>query len=352
MRSTGHERLGMIVVGLGHQSVDDHIPAILGSSSFRLLGVADIDEARAASLGEQLGVAHAASAHSLLANVAEAVDVALVAVPHADYLPIIEMLARSKIHIIKEKPFAASLHDAKRLQEVVTGSGITLQVTLQRRYNPIYLSFEQLIKRVGRIFSIEGRYTMNIARLDEGWRASSLYSGGGALIDLGYHYVDLIVWFFGLPDSITCDLSTGNREGQVYDVEDTALLHFGYSPEGSPEATLGSLIVSRVYPDKDEMLVAYGQRGSVSVRRGMVVRRDQHGEELECLERRGTWPSALMDQLDAFAETVRLGRGAGVIERQYLEQCAFVEAAYRSAKSHTAVDPKGVLAELLSGGVV
>ena len=341
-----HEPLKIIVIGLGHQSLDDHIPAINESDKVELVGVVDIDKEVAMRIGGELGVPYGLNVEELLQKLDSNPDCALVAVPHCNYLSVIETLATSKIHILKEKPFAVSVDDAKTIKRLIEDNNITLQVTLQRRFNPIFRSFRQLLGRIGKIHSIEARYTMNIARLDDGWRSSRSFSGGGALIDLGYHYIDLIVWYFGLPDSVTGKLSTGNRDGQIYDVEDTAFVDFSYNDAGhDSDRVLGSLIISRVYPDKSEVLVAYGSNGSVAVRRGQVVRRDINGDEVECLTRTGSWPSALVDQVDEFAENIRSGKHNGHVESRYLQQVAFVAATYQSADEHKSINPFDVYKE-------
>lgn len=338
------EHVSIIVIGLGHQSLEDHIPAIRESDKLLLSGVVDIDGGKAKEIAYQEGVPYAEDVEQLLKKLDTTPKIALVAVPHSDYVPIIEQLTKMGIHIIKEKPFAASLQDARYLENLIKENDITLKVTLQRRFNPIFLSFKQLIKRIGKVHSIEARYTMNIQRLDEGWRANKVYSGGGALLDLGYHYIDLIVWYFGLPDSITCKLSTGNRDGQDYDVEDTAFVDFYYNDEGRDnERVLGSLIVSRVYPDKEEQLIAYGTKGSVAVMRGKLLRRDTEGREVECLERSGSWPSAIIDQLEEFVEQIQTGQQNGYIEQRYFDHLAFVQAAYDSASLQCAQNPNEVL---------
>jgi len=341
------ESLKIVVIGLGHQSLDDHLPAIRESTLLTLVGVVDIDEELARRVAEEEGVDFGTSPKELLAKLTAPPDVALVAIPHHGHTEVVEFMARNGIHIIKEKPFAISMQDALRLVEIIIETGVSIQVTLQRRFNPIFLSFRQLLKRIGRVHSVEARYTLNVERLDEGWRASRLYAGGGALIDLGYHYVDLLVWYFGLPTSITCTLSTGNREDQNYDVEDTAHILMTYGQSGAPNCILGSLIVSRVYPDKDEALVAFGTTGSAAVQRGRVLRRDLGGNTIECLERTGAWPSALVDQLDAFAGHIVSGDLNGQVDRQFLEHVAFVEAAYRSAQAGAAQDPQMILNEAL-----
>lgn len=327
------------MVGLGHQSTEDHIPAILASEGLVLSGVADPVGERAVKWGTELGVPYAPNVSELLKRVVGTPEVAVVAVPHSQYMDVISCLAEAGIHVIKEKPFAVSIAEALAVKELVNRTNICLFVTLQRRFNPIYLSFAQLVRRIGRVHAIEGRYTMNVERLDEGWRASQLHAGGGVLVDLGYHYVDLIVWYFGLPDFVSCRVTGGNRPFQNYDTEDTAFVQFGYLSANSGSGVLGSLIVSRVYPDREESLVAYGTTGSVGVSRGRCQRRNTDGAVVEYLAREGAWPSALVDQLEHFALSIRTGISRGDILVTYLQQVAFVEAAYRSATCGSPIDP-------------
>ncbi len=44
------------------------------------------------------------------------VDIAIIAVPHNKYLPLIELCAKNSVHILKEKPFAISLNEAKKIK--------------------------------------------------------------------------------------------------------------------------------------------------------------------------------------------------------------------------------------------
>lgn len=165
---------------------------------------------------------------------------------------------------------------------------------------------------------------------------------------MGYHYIDLIVWYFGLPDAVTGKISTGNRDGQVYDVEDTAFIDFSYNDiDEDNKRVLGNLIVSRVYPEKKESLTAYGSKGSVSVSRGRVFRRDLNGNEVESLTRAGAWPSALVDQLEEFANNIRNGTHNGHVESRYLQQVALVAAAYKSAQEHRSINPHAIYSEII-----
>lgn len=342
--------LNVIVIGLGHQSLEDHLPAIRESKKYNLVGVIDIDEKRAEKIAKEYNVISAQTYLELKSKISAKIDVALIAVPHSEYLKIIKEVATDKVDIIKEKPFAISSKEAFNLKNIVEANNISLFVTLQRRYNPIFKSFEQLIKRIGKIYAIEARYTMNIADLSSGWRAVKDVAYGGALADMGYHYVDLLVWYFGLPDSITCKISTGNRKNQQYNVEDTAFVDFSYNDTANDnERILGSLIVSRVYPEKDEYLVAYGSNGSVFVKRGELVRLDVTGHEVEHLSRLCGWPSAIIDQLEDFYEKIISSEHKGIIMDEYMKQVSFLEASYVSAKTHQAENPINYFNELKKG---
>lgn len=336
-----YKKLKFVVIGLGHQSLEDHLPAISHCDGSELIGVSDIDPLLSEQIAKKYDVPFANSAKALLEKLDTKPDVALLAVPHKDYLPLVTFFAEQGIDIIKEKPFAISSKEAGEMIALARKHNILIQVTLQRRYNPIFLSFKQLINRIGKIYSIEARYTLNIDRLDNSWRSKKMYAGGGALIDLGYHYIDLIVWYFGLPDSVNCRLSTHNREGQDYDVEDTAFVSFSYNDEKEDDMrVLGNLVVSRVYPEKDEGLIAYGSKGAVVLQRGKVSRINLKGEEIESLSREGGWPSAIDDQLDEFIKNIHDNKNRGSIDSQHLDHVAFIEASYASAEKHESLNPR------------
>lgn len=340
--------LNVIVIGLGKQSCEDHLPAIEESPKFRLVGVIDTNATKLKEISDKYSVPGFLNIKDSLKSITNKPDVAIAAVPHNAYLPIINELARNKIHVIKEKPFATNFTEAAKLRDLAQKNNIKIFVTLQRRFNPIFNTFNQLVKHTGSIYSIEARYTMNVERLDEGWRAKKKIAGGGALVDMGYHFVDLIIWYFGLPDTITCKLSQNNRSDQMYDVEDTAFINFTYNERGGDEQRiLGNMIVSRTYESKEESITVYGTKGSIHVKRGRICRKDKNGNEIEVLERKGAWPSAIIDQLEYFADQIMEGKkNATIVNSEYLEHIAFIEAAYLSNINSEPKSPKEFMSKL------
>lgn len=332
-------RLRTVVIGLGKQSRDDHLPAIMQSSNFELVGVCDTDQKKT----EEVGAHYNVPGYTELAELINAQDfqVAVVSIPHHAYLNVIGTLVAAGKHIIKEKPFATSIAEAKQLLQLLQGGSVYLGITVQRRFNPIYRTFHQLKKYIGKIYSIEGAYTTNIAALDTGWRSSKELSGGGALVDMGYHFVDLLIWYFGMPTSVTARMTRGNRPGQKYDVEDTVHLLFDYHLEFQyDEKLVGNFVISRVYPEKQERVRVFGANGIIEVSRGLIRRLDINGNEIERLERQGSWPTAAVEQLDFFAERIRQfvpGSLPDYIE--HLQHVAVIKAAYESDRSGISCHP-------------
>lgn len=334
------------VIGLGRQSLDDHIPAVVESELLDLAAVCDIDQAIVRATAEKYEV-HGFDDVKDLADRMKC-DVAVVAVPHHQYLPIISVLANAGIHIIKEKPFAINIDEACAIHKAVNGK-VFLGVVSQRRFNPIYQTFLQMQRRIGKIYSIEGKYTLNIAELSDGWRASKAYAGGGALVDMGYHLIDLLVWYFGTPQTVTARITRGNRMGQQYDVEDTVNMLFDFSlPQSYEEKTVGNFLISRVYPKKQEILTVYGVKGIVELQRGQIRRYDIHGQEIEKLVRHEGWPSALIDQFNHFVKAIEEGKRWSLeTAKEYLPHIAIIQAAYESDSRSTSCQPEEYLKKAL-----
>lgn len=335
--------LQTVVIGLGKQSQSDHLPAIAQSVNFELVGVCDIDKKKAKEIGSQYGV----TGYDNLDEMINAQDfqVAVVSIPHHAYLNVISTLVTAGKHIIKEKPFATNVAEARQLIQILRRGSSYLGIIIQRRFNPIYQTFHQLKKYIGKIYSIEGVYTMNVATLDKGWRASKDLSGGGALVDMGYHFVDLLIWYFGMPNSITARITRGNRPSQKYDVEDTVHLlfdyHLGFQYD---EKVVGNFVISRIYPEKQEYLRVFGTNGVVEVSRGLVRRLDINGKEIERLERQYGWPSAAVEQIDYFAERIRQFVPGDLPDyTEHLQHVVVIEAAYESDRSRTSCHPSDML---------
>ena len=57
-------------------------------------------------------------------------------------------------------------------------------------------------------FFVDVKYTLFVDNLHEGWRGQRDSAGGGCIIDMGYHMIDMVIWYFGLPDNLHAEFSS------------------------------------------------------------------------------------------------------------------------------------------------
>jgi predicted dehydrogenase len=206
----------------------------------------------------------------------------------------------------------------------------------------MFIAFNQLRNHIGEPFHFDFRYTLLIPNLEHGWRGSRARAGGGCLLDMGYHVVDLLTWYFGVPSHVEATLQRAGRPSQHYDVEDTCNLRLAYKRNGSE--LIGNVFLSRVFPHKEERLTLVGSEGMVVLDRHELKRVDAQGNIQERLIREGEWPSAYLDQLTTFADwTASRTVQPSMAYQHHLANVAIIEAGYRSAEAGTALAPKDLL---------
>lgn len=333
-----NKKLKVGVVGLGHQSLKDHIPAVKMSQDVDLVGVVDTDEKKLNFfLKENKNIKGYNNLDHLFKK--ESLDFIIIAVPHYAHYKITKKALLKKIHVLKEKPFAISLKQAKKLRNIAKKNSVEIMTVSQRKFSPVYSSFFQLINKIGKPFYIEIRYTFFIKKPYEGWRGKKKLAGGGCLIDMGYHMIDLLMWYFGLPDEIFAETSSTAKENVSYDTEDTANVIFRYKTK----KLWGSLLISRVIPPKQEYFNIYGTKGIIHIERGKIERRSSNGKLQELLKQKGDWSSVTQSQLQYFVNVIR-GKNQNISNPEFhFNHLAFIEAAYKSKKTNKYINPKSLL---------
>ncbi|MFF2952748.1 Gfo/Idh/MocA family protein [Kitasatospora sp. NPDC057965] len=324
------------IIGLGHQAIGDHLPGLLASTRAELVAVCDSDPATLRQRQGALQVPGFAHAAELLD--AAAPDFVVVAVPHHAGREVVQECAARGVHVLKEKPFATSVPEARDLAEICRAGQVELMVALQRRFNPIYTSVAGLLDQIGTPFLIDGQYTFHTDDPGGGWRGDVRQAGGGCIIDMGYHLIDLLLWYFGLPSRVIAEFSTTAVPGGGYDAEDTAVIQLGYDSD-----LYGSVLLSRWVAPKTERLHVVGTRGSVLLTKGQVQRFDLHGAVVEELTRPHAPASAATAQIEYFCRVLDGERPNASGPDQHLAHAAFIASCYRSKAAGRYIDPKELL---------
>ena len=186
----------LALVGCGSLGRLVHLPILASLPGTRLVAVADPD-ARALASAEQAAPSAARfSDHRELLTRGD-VDAVVVALPTALHASAgIDVLAAGK-HLYLEKPIAATMPDGERLVDCWRASGRIAVVGFNYRFHPLYQRLRTLL-RDGAIGSIVAMRTVFAAPTDTlpTWKTRR-DTGGGALLDLGIHHIDLTRFLLG-----------------------------------------------------------------------------------------------------------------------------------------------------------
>lgn len=316
------------IVGLGHQA-KDYIAGLADSVKARLVAVCDVNEELLHTWTTKLGVRGYSSYREILAT--EKLDLAIVITPHDVHREVIACAADAGVHVLKEKPFARNLREAMEIKELCAEGGIHLMTAIQRRFNPMYTHGYQMVQEIGAIEFVEAKYTMFLDNPLAGWRGDKVRSGGGTLIDMGYHMVDLLIWYFGLPSRVLAEFKPTDRP------EITSTVLFGFD-----SGIHGLLVLSRQCPPKSECMRILGARGIVEVGRNYVKKLRPNGELAESLVREHTSPAVTAKQIDCFCRVID-GHEPNIGSPEYhLQHVRFTDACYRSQEIGQYINPSKI----------
>ncbi len=170
------DKLRVGVVGVGHFG-KNHARVYTELEEATLVGVADVDAARAKVIAEPLGARAFADARELLGEV----DAVSVAVPTTDHARVAcECLSRG-VSVLVEKPMAATLKEARDMAAAAKASGATLQVGHIMRFTPAVLAVREM--------KIEPKF-VEVHRLSPfSFRSLDV----GVVLDMMIHDIDLVL---------------------------------------------------------------------------------------------------------------------------------------------------------------
>ena len=149
--------------------------------------------------------------------------------PHHSPEPIEAALAMGA-HVLAEKPACVRLEDFERMEARARSKDRRLMLVLANRNSPLVQKARELIESgyLGKLYGSQVYLLADQTRLtrpeyQRSWRASKARAGGGHLLWLGIHYIDLIQYMSGQSVRQVAGFY-GNVGGQPLDVEDAAVV--------------------------------------------------------------------------------------------------------------------------------
>ena len=222
-------RVGVIGLGMGR----GHIRGYQTHPQAEVVAIADLDEPRLAEIGDAFGIEKRyTDAEAMLA--AENLDVVSIALPNKFHKPYTLMALEAGCHVLCEKPMAMNAAEGREMLAAAKQAGKRLMINFSYRFSEQSYALKAQVDSgiLGEVYFARTVWhrRRGIPRFG-GWFGQKAISGGGPLIDLGVHRLDLALWLMGYPKPTWVMASTyspiadrlATAAGFDYDVEDLAV---------------------------------------------------------------------------------------------------------------------------------
>lgn len=295
------EPLNVAVIGLGSFG-GQMATALAELDEVELVGLADNDPQRGEELAGLLDTSAWTDHRQMLMTTRPAA--VFLATPPMPAAELLDECASLRIAVWKDAPLARNLGEAAAWTRRFDRAGLALAVGTQRRFAETYSRARSNLPKLGRVLLARAEYHFDWSGPLR-WRADRQSAGGGALLELGFHFADLLVWMLGLPEDV---LGLTRRRARAesdppaapHDTDDAAQLSLRY-----PDDALACLQVSRIAGPVRENLHLVGCGGSLDASAHNCTLREAGGNVLDRLNDCSGPAELFRRQARAFLRAVR-----------------------------------------------
>jgi predicted dehydrogenase len=246
------------VIGCGGIADRRTIPeGLMPSAEATVVAVQDVDERRAEQVGKKYGVPKVYVREQDVVDDPE-VEVVYVATPTHLHHQHVLLAAQAGKHVLCEKPLAPTVKLAEQMVEACRQAGVKLGVNFMMRFHSCHQWLRDTVAagRMGKPVLGKAELTCWYPPIPGAFRQDPNLGGGGALIDMGNHCLDLLEFLFG-QRIVRVSCFTGHLV-QDYASEDTAAVMAEF--DGGAIGLVNALFN---VPDAaaQNMLMIYGSRG-------------------------------------------------------------------------------------------
>ncbi len=251
------EKIRWGVIGSGGIARRRTIPeGIAPATNAALAAVFDVNRQANEEVANAYGARAAQNREDLLGA---DVDAVYVASPVNAHFEDVLACARQGKHVLCEKPLGMTPGEALEMTAACEQAGVQLGCAFMMRFHAQHRAALQLIEegRLGKPVYARAQLSCWYPAMPGAWRQVPELGGGGSLIDMGGHCIDLLEMFFGRVTRVSCLINTTVQD---YPAEDSAVAMLCFE-----NGALGSVDTFFCIPDNSSknLLELYGSQGSI-----------------------------------------------------------------------------------------
>ena len=317
------------VLGAGSVAQRRAMPAINKAKDAELRALLSRDAARAQCLATEHGAqAYYTTAEELLSD--ETLDAIYVSTPVYLHCEQVVEAAERGFHVLCDKPMAMDTGECQRMIDACEANGVHLQICFLFRFHSCFQGIKSWVDegRLGGI--VQGRvpFLKPFLIRPGAWRGNPDQGGGGSLMDLGSHGVDLLRYILGEVSQVSAFCNTVFRG---YDVEETGMIMMRFE-----NGAQGFVDTSFSAAGCDLVIEIYGTDGWVWVYNdeGWKIKLSANGES-QIID--SPYEDLYQFQFEHFARCVTEGEQPIVTGLDGLRTNAILAAAYESDRTGEAI---------------
>ena len=343
------EKIKVAVIGCGNIANSAHIPAYMKNEKAEIKYFCDILPERAEAAVEKYGVGKAvADYHEILAD--PEVEAVSVCTPNFMHSVIAVDALEAGKNVLCEKPAARILSEAERMLKACDKTGRILNIGVCNRFHDSVTRIRDYIEegRLGEVYHVYASFRnhRSIPGLGGAFTTKAI-AGGGALIDWGVHFIDLILYCVGDPKPLTVSGTAFSKLGKdmrsytyknmwagppdyegTYDVDDSVV---GVVRTEGPVISLNGAWAQNI--GKNEMFIDFmGDKAGVRLDYGghFTLYTAEHGALVEYrpdFEIRNMYEL----EIDSFLDCVRSGKPNRADIHKIIHSSEIMQALYDSS---------------------
>lgn len=330
------EKARIGVIGLGGVAQLVHLPNLSKINNAEISAVAEVKQSRLNAIADKFNVKERFKDYKEMLEKVQ-LDAVIIATPTSTHKDISIDCLNSGKDILVEKPMARSYVEAKQIVDTAKKNKKKLMVGMNLRFRPDTMLLRSIINsgEIGIPYYVRTGWIRQQSSTEK-WFTKKEESGGGVIIDLGIHLIDLSLWLLGYPevDSIT----TKNYYHNTKNVEDTSISFIKCT-----NSSVISLETSWSMPvDKDHFyLNLYGTKGSYSSNPFRVFKKMEENF-MDLTPSQSDNPAVLfkksyMNELKSFIGAVKGLNPVFSPGEESMQRMKIIEAMYKSASENIEV---------------
>lgn len=345
------KKIKVAVIGVGSVS-ESHITAYLANPNVELYAFCDINETQLKKMGEKYGVSRLYTDEAEMLKALPELEAVSVCTWNSAHAPCSIMALNAGKHVLCEKPMALNVEEAEAMQVAAEKNGKLLMIGFVRRFGKDCKIVKDMNEN-GTLGEVYYTKAVNLRRNGNpcGWFGEKARSGGGPLIDLGVHSIDLVRYLLGKPQVTSVYGVTfqklGNRselktpkgyvsasatDHDICDCEDiaSAIVRFD-----NGAALIVEMSYSLNLADEENNVQLFGTKAGVKMAKEVEMFTETNGylSTVSLVGKTGFTFDAFHDEIGHFVDCVCNGTPCINPAEDGVELMRILDAIYRSAES-------------------